>query len=240
MYPIRGPSPLSYRQLSRAEFNLVDALELDPDQVERFLGPVADIVTATRRGLAHAMVALEASGIVVGFYVVHPDPRDSSCWWLGWLAIDRRAQGRGYGGLAMLAVLRHLKHVGTCRRVRLLVASDNVPARRLYERAGFRSAGRLTSTDELILELAFRLTAERNGLEAFILDAVVARASRVFRHRRLRLTAGPHAAWVIGVERGPPTVSAAGGRLGAWSGVTAEAILTTGVTIQAAWPILAS
>jgi hypothetical protein len=38
--------------------------------------------------------------------------------------------------------------------------------------------------------------------------AAAARARRVFRHRRLRLTVGPHPAWVIGVERGPPALAA--------------------------------
>jgi len=205
MSPIRGVSPLSYRRLGHAEFGVVEALELDPDQVERFLGPVADILTATRRGLAHSMFAIETSGALVGFYVIHPDPRDASCWWLGWFAIDRRQQGHGYGSLAMLAVLSRLEHLGTCRRVRLLVALDNVRARGLYDRAGFRPLSRSTGTGEIVLELALRPAVATDGLEAFILDAVVARAKRVFCHRRLRLSAGPHAAWVIGVERGPPT-----------------------------------
>ena len=151
------------------------------------------------------MVAILAgSGSVVGFYVIHPELRDPSCWWLGWLAMDRRNQGCGYGRLALGDAIQRMRRIPSCRRIRLLVAPDNRPARRLYEHAGFEQVGLWASTGELILEFSLPDPANVEGNEAFVLQAVAARARRVFRHRRLRLTAGPHAAWVIGVERGPP------------------------------------
>ncbi len=207
---IRGPSPLTFRRLGRAELDAVAALEFDPDQVTRFLGPVADIQAAVQRGPAHSMIAIEALGALVGFYVIYPDPRDGTCWWLGWLALDLRQQGRGYGSLAMLAVLQRLRRLAECRRIRLLVAPENSRARGLYDRAGFRCVGRLASTGELVLELAVRSVTDAGLREAFVLAIIAAGARQVFRHRRLRLAAGPHAAWVIGVERGPPVPRAVG------------------------------
>lgn len=207
MFLTRGPSPLSYRRLSRTELGSLAGIKLCPDQAERFLGPIADIQAAVQRGPAHSMVAIEAWGGLIGFYVVHPDQRDRSCWWLGWLALDVRQQGQGYGGLALLAVMSRLRRLAGCRRMRLLVAPENSRARCLYDRAGFRWVGRVASTGELILELALRSGAEADRRQAFFFAMIAAGVRRVFRHRRLRLAAGPHAAWVIGVERGPPVAS---------------------------------
>jgi RimJ/RimL family protein N-acetyltransferase len=226
MLPIRGETPLSYRRIPRADIGVVGTLELDPDQVERFLGPVADIQAAVRRGPAHAMVAIEAADMLVGFYVVHPDPRDGACWWLGWFAIDRRQQGRGYGSQAMSAAVDRMRHIAGCRRIRLLVAPDNVRARLLYSRAGFCPIGRLASTGELVLELTVWSIVGADERDAFVFAIVAAGARRVFRHRRLRATVGPHAAWVIGVERGPPcALLAARGNSARQSSPGASAIL---------------
>jgi GNAT superfamily N-acetyltransferase len=200
----RGSVPLSYRRLKRTEFGTLGALEFDPDQLERFLGPIPDILNAVQHGLAHSVFAIEAGGALAGFFILHPELRDASCWWLGWLALDSRQQGRGFGKQTMHEIVERLRRIDGCRRVRLLVAPDNLRARMLYESAGFRIIGPWPSTGELVLELVLPPAVDAGRLNAFNLVAVAARARRVFRHRRLRLTVGPHAAWVIGVERGPP------------------------------------
>ena len=181
MSSTRGLAPLSYRRISRAELAAVTAVELDPDQVSRFLGPVEGIVSAVEHGLAHSMIAMSAQGALVGFYVVHPDLRDTSCWWLGWLAVDRRSQGCGFGRSALLDVMERLRRMPGCRRIRLLVAPDNGPARSLYQQAGFEPVGFWAGTGELILQRRLPDPAEVDGNEAFVLLAVAARARRVFR-----------------------------------------------------------
>lgn len=198
---------LRFRRVGRADLGVLAALQLDPEQVRCFLGPLADIEAAIRRGPAHLTVAIETAETCAGFYVIHPDIRDRSCWWLGWLALDVRQQGRGHGALAVAHALGAFRLISFCRRVRLLVASENLRARRLYERAGFRPVGNFPATGEIILERAIPGTADAEGQGAFALADVAAGARRVFRHRRLRFRAGPHAAWVIGVERGPPSLA---------------------------------
>jgi len=200
----QGFSPLSFCRLGRAQLDVLTTLELDSSQLVQFLGPIADIQAAVRRGPAHSLFAIEVSGALVGFYVVHPDQRDQSCWWLGWFALDVRQQGRGYGGLAMQAIMDHLRRIDGCRRVRLLVACENSRARGLYDRAGFSLVGRLPRTGEFVMELALPSTTEADERLEFILAIIAAGAERAFLHRRLRDAAGPHAARVIGVERGPP------------------------------------
>lgn len=215
MSRLRGDLPLCYRRLRRSELGLITALDLDPDQVDRFLGPIADIVAAVRHGPAHAIVAIEAGGALAGFYVVHPALTDSSCWWLGWFAVGRPHQGNGYGALAMQAVLQHLARIPNCRRVRLLVAADNARARRIYENTGFRTVDVAATTGELVLELRLPSHVTAEELKSFAVRAAAIQSRRVFCHRRMRLIVGPHAAWVIGVERGPPARRPAYQRAGA-------------------------
>ena len=216
MLPDWGRAPLAYRRLSRAEHGEIERLSLDPSQVRRFLGPLADILAAVRRGPAHGLFAIDAAGEPVGFYVVHPDGRDRSCWWLGWLALDQRQQGRGFGRRALLDILGRLRRLAGCERVRLLVSPDNAPARRLYDCAGFVQVGQQAATGELVLELGLGSIRRAMQAKAYRLARIAAGAFRTFRHRRLRMTAGPHAAWMIGVERGPPGGRAAQLRTRAW------------------------
>ena len=206
----RGHTPLAYRRLARSQHGEIARLSLDPSQVERFLGPLTDILAALRRGPAHALFTIDAAGELVGFYVVHPDARDRSCWWLGWLALDRRQQGRGYGRCALQDILARLRRIVGCRRVRLLVSADNMPAQSLYGCAGFVRVGQDAGTRELVLELGLGSVCCNIGAKAHSLARAVAGAFRTFRHRRLRMIAGPHAAWTIGVERGPPTAHRTG------------------------------
>ena len=178
------------------------SIALDPEQVERFLGPLPDILAAVRSGPAHAMFAIEAGPGLVGFYVLHPDRRDAACWWLGWLALDRGAQGHGYGRAALAHAMASLRRVAGCRRVRLLVAPDNALALRLYARAAFRRVG-VHGSGELVLE------APLPGAPAGALLAVAIRvlltAGHACHEGRLRSSAGPYAARMIGVQRGPPS-----------------------------------
>lgn len=195
-------APLVYKRLSRADAGVIDTIDLDPDQVRRFLGPLKDIVAAVRKGPAHAMFTIERSTSVIGFYVLHPDRRDGACWWLGWLALDRHQQGLGFGRAAMLHIMSNLRRIASCRRVRLLVAADNLGAMRLYGQASFRRVG-VSTGGEVILEAALAHVQEVVALLAAAIGVVVTPGS-LCHAGRLRLLAGPHEARVIGVSRGPP------------------------------------
>ncbi len=194
----RGASPLSYRRIGLPDLGVIGALDLG--RVERFLGPLADILAAVRRGPAHAMLGIEAGGELIGFYVVHPDARDRSCWWLGWFAIDCRQQGHGYGRAAMAAIMARLRGVAGCRRVRLLVAPDNAPAMRLYGQAGFRRVGRSPATGEAVMECAPPVLALAVLALAILALAVLAQATRA-RPWAIRLRS---AVRMLGAFHGPP------------------------------------
>ena len=177
--------PLTFRHLGRTELDVVSLLEFETEQVERFLGPLPEILAEIRRGPAHQLALIEQGGVLAGFYVIHPDRRDQSCWWLGWFAIDRRQQGAGLGRLAMAGIMAQLSQIPACRRVRLLVAPDNSPALRLYRRAGFAVAGLADATAELIMECALaagRPSSEvpaRFWAEAILIQVILARVCRM-------------------------------------------------------------
>jgi diamine N-acetyltransferase len=203
MLPNRGPSPLTYRRIHHTDIGVLSDLELEPEQVEQYLGPIDEIQTAVRSGPAHAVIGVEADDTLVGFYVLHPDRRDNACWWLGWFALDRRQQGRGYGRMAMAQIMIDVRSLVGCRRVRLLVAPVNNRAIRLYEQAGFRHVG-VHTTGELLLEVVLPGVVMIENIIALLRASS---ASKRARHTgRLRLSPGPHAGLVIGVERGPPGV----------------------------------
>lgn len=150
MSSFRGLEPLRFRTIGHSELSVLHALRLESG--ERFLEPLPEIVRIVRRGAAHTAIGIEVGGTLAGFYVVHPDRRDRACWWLGWLAIDVRWQGAGLGRAAMAAAMARLGRIAGCRRIRLLVAPDNAPALRLYQRAGFAVTGSWPSTGELVME----------------------------------------------------------------------------------------
>ena len=181
----RGAAPLTYRRLAKREFDRVLQLDFPAEQVERFLGPLSDIVETVRRGPAHQLVGIEEGGDLVGFFAIHPDRRDGACWWLGWFGIDRRRQGGGRGARAVAAILARLRQLPACREIRLLVAPDNAAALRLYRRAGFTLQGLWRRTGELVMRAVLppsRPSGEvpaRFWANAILLQVVDARTCRM-------------------------------------------------------------
>ena len=185
MLSVRGSAPLSYRQLGKSELETVLTLDFPAEQVDRFLGSLRDIVDTVRRGPAHHLIGIEEQQALVGFYAVHPDRRDVSRWWLGWFGIDRPHQGGGRGSRVIGTIVARLRLIPGCRAIRLLVAPDNLGARRLYQRAGFVLAGMARDTGELILQLALPLTIPSGAVparfwaNAILLAVVDARSCRM-------------------------------------------------------------
>ncbi len=202
----RGALPLAYRRIERRDLGLVLQIQLDPVQVESFLGPVPEIIDAVRGGPTHGMVGIHADGLLIGFWVLHRDPRDAATWWLGWFAMDRRQQGRGYGRVAMAAIMQAFRRIPGCRRARLLVAPGNAGALRLYEAWGFRPVGVNGVTGELVMECGLAASLPGHDPARCPPPAMAARARRA--RRGPRLEAGPHAVRMVGVERGPPVMAA--------------------------------
>lgn len=200
MFFDRAGLALGFRRFGASEFESLRSLEFE--DAGRFLEPLPLILDLVRRGSSHSLVAIEAGGRVAGFYVVHPDRRDGSCWWLGWLAVDRLRQGCGLGRAALASALARLARIGRCRRVRLLVAAENGVALGLYRRAGFRAVGVWAPTGEMVMEReqhGGKLAGPRvPGVVVPALTLVLAMALRLWRR------GVPMAARMSGEFHGPP------------------------------------
>jgi GNAT superfamily N-acetyltransferase len=205
----RTAEVLRYYRLDRSHIDAVLDLDYGTGPVVTFLDPIPDILGAVRAGLAHTMTGIVDDTGLIGFFVVHPDRRDRSCWWLGWFAIDRAHRGQGYGKAALTHILDTLSHIDGCRRIRLLVAEDNVGARRLYDVAGFHAAGH-DGTGWDILEYDVPAHDPRDlslRPEQVRIDGI--RAKRVRRRQRLQPIVGPCSARCMVPVRAPPAAQAA-------------------------------
>ncbi len=203
MPSLRARKALSYRQIGNDHLEIVSTMDLDTGQVEEYLGPLSDILDAVRKGPLHSLIGIQAGGRLIGFYVVHPDRKDSTCWWLGWFILARSHQGLGLGRTVLARIMAGLAGVPACQRVRLIVVPGNEGAISLYGKAGFRVVGKLPGTGDIVMECRLR---PKSPVAAHSSPAAACPiASRRGRRRmRLRPRTGPHAAPIIGVGRGPP------------------------------------
>jgi ribosomal protein S18 acetylase RimI-like enzyme len=85
--------------------------------------------------LAHSVVARDATGRIIGYAML---ARRGDRGWCGDFGVVPEWRGRGIGHRMMEAFLEQARLAGV-RSVTLEVWSENQPARRIYERAGFRA-----------------------------------------------------------------------------------------------------
>ena len=126
------------------EDNFPAALRLEVgEEQRRFVAPAAGILArgyAYRRYRAR-VYAITAEGVMVGLALVRDLDEPPACYDLQQFMIDRRHQGRGYGGEALGQLLALLKAEGRYGAVEVCVHREDGPARRLYAKAGFADTG---------------------------------------------------------------------------------------------------
>ena len=85
--------------------------------------------------------AIEMDGAVIGLALVKDMDEEPACYDLQQFMIDARFQRRGCGGEALRLILARLKAEGKYGCVEVCVKRSDLPALRLYERAGFADTG---------------------------------------------------------------------------------------------------
>ena len=85
--------------------------------------------------------AIEADGTVIGLALVKDMDEEPACYDLQQFMLDARHQGRGFGSEALRLILARLKAEGKYGCVEVCVKRSDLPALRLYERAGFADTG---------------------------------------------------------------------------------------------------
>jgi diamine N-acetyltransferase len=130
--------------ITRHNWREATALELHAHQTPYVADQVAPATLALAKayvrpaGLPVLPYGVCDGPLMVGFLMLAYEPGTPDNYWLSHFYVDRRYQGRGYGAAALEALVALLRqeHPG-CRALHLTVHGDNVPARKLYERAGF-------------------------------------------------------------------------------------------------------
>ncbi|MGN0747164.1 MAG: GNAT family N-acetyltransferase [Aristaeellaceae bacterium] len=126
------------------EANWLEAVRLEVGEAQR--GFVAPAVGILARGYVYRhdrarVYAIMADGVMVGLALVRDLDEPPACYDLQQLMIDRRYQGRGYGGEALRLLLARLREEGRYDAVEVCVHREDAVALRLYGRAGFADTG---------------------------------------------------------------------------------------------------
>jgi diamine N-acetyltransferase len=80
--------------------------------------------------------------LIVGF-IMHAFVQETTdMYWINGFIIDKKQQGKGYGKAALQEIINLIKNrFKECKEIRLTVHTDNVSAKKLYERYGFQPLG---------------------------------------------------------------------------------------------------
>lgn len=159
------PDRVSVAEVTRANWRDALGLAVAPEQ-QRFIANYAPVAAL---GLAKAYIrpggliwtpyafyahdlasAAGAEGALIGFAMLAHVPEPASVCWIFHFFIDQRYQGRGYGALALRALLALIRQrLPDCSTVQLTVHPENLRAQRLYRSAGFRETGELLDGEPL-------------------------------------------------------------------------------------------
>lgn len=76
---------------------------------------------------------------MVGFVMHAYEPGSTNMYWINGFLIDSAYQGKGYGKVAILALIKWIRtSFPLCEEIRLTVYDDNQKATRLYKSIGFQ------------------------------------------------------------------------------------------------------
>jgi diamine N-acetyltransferase len=128
-------------------------LQLSTTEAQRRF--VASVVHSLAQAYAEPWwtpLAIYADEIPVGFVMYRQLPGTDIAW-IQRIMIDARCQHKGYGQMAMEAVISRIRQHDSRREIRLSYHPDNTVAAHLYERLGFRPTGDLQA-GEIVVRLA--------------------------------------------------------------------------------------
>ena len=103
--------------------------------------------------------AIYNDSVLVGFLMYCIDRIDNN-YWVYRLMIDERYQGKGYGKEAMEIIIEKIKKDKSKTRILTSAEPENIIAKELYKKLGFKLTGELTGDEndddrEEIMELLY-------------------------------------------------------------------------------------
>lgn len=139
-------SKVSVRRLLPSEEYLIEQLRVAPAQAEFFPGEATQGVSLQRWGIWQQEE-------LIGFIEVAGTP---PVLWISRIGVRQDKQGLGYGGAALEALIAQLRRSYRVQEVRAAVHPENLPAQRLFQRAGFHCLADSQAVGELLFSLRLR------------------------------------------------------------------------------------
>jgi diamine N-acetyltransferase len=139
---------ITLSEVTRENWSATLSLTVFPEQ-QRFVAgfaPIAALALAKAYvrpgGVTWVPYAISADSDLVGFIELAFDPGSSDDYWIFHFFIDQHYQGRGYGIAALHQFIELVRREHPhCQILQLVVHPENLPAQRLYTKAGFRPSG---------------------------------------------------------------------------------------------------
>jgi RimJ/RimL family protein N-acetyltransferase len=122
-------------RLVAPDVEAVRRAQTDPDDWGRWL-------ELARTDDSVVYFSVEARARLVGEIFIHDIVHDRFDGMLGYHVFDPAVRGRGIGTAALAALLDWIARETPLRHVFVITHEDNIPSRRLVERAGFAYVGR--------------------------------------------------------------------------------------------------
>jgi diamine N-acetyltransferase len=98
-------------------------------------------------------LAIYSDDILVGFLMYCIDRTDNNYWFYR-VMIDENFQGKGYAKKAMEIIINKIKEDKTHNKIRISAVPENITAKELYKKFGFKLTGEMDD-DEEIMELKY-------------------------------------------------------------------------------------
>ena len=140
---------VTLRPIARDNLWAVVDLKVQSGQ-EEFVADNIDSIANAYVEPTFVPLGVYAGDELVGFamYGQHPD---TGAWWVIRLMIDREHQGKGYGRVAMEAVIDMMADRVGCEEIVTSFVPANAIAARLYASLGFRPTGEIEDGEPLVL-----------------------------------------------------------------------------------------
>jgi diamine N-acetyltransferase len=130
--------------VTAANWRSCAALTVQPDQ-RRFVNDVTYYLCLCAYGEVWHPLAVVRDGETVGFVMWGAD--DDGSRWIGGLVVDAAHQRAGVGRAVVRALMDRFAAEPECPNVALSYEPDNVVARELYRKLGFRETGETEDTE---------------------------------------------------------------------------------------------
>lgn len=132
--------PIEIRDVDQENWFACTKLQVTDEQRALFPSPVVYWLAESRFVPHFTPLAIFLDAALIGFSVYGLDADDGNYWIIAFL-IDRNYQGRGYGRMAMEALIQEIRMRHGCPRIMLGHRHANMHAERLYAALGFERVG---------------------------------------------------------------------------------------------------